>query len=496
MNPYFAIYKPERGPYSGGFEQLLRQEKTIYRVSAERSDAAVTCFESVFPQWAYEYVRQGGIALVSGADSRTFDFDAGYLCKAGIEWIDLSFCNAGRARISSGISVFAGQGKGELTLHEFRTIKGKHRPGFYPVYLYKSYGKGSIIYSGISLSEILTYEGSTLRNTSEALDFDERISSVDKQKVGRALKTVLMEAMHEAGYPYVSLWYFPDGVKSVFAYSIDGDGLLSQGVEDLIEVSQKTDTKFLFYINKQLCEDDPDLKEKLRRISETNLIASHAALHNAHDSYEDNIRDIEEHEEWMKSLGIPFEKSFASPRGMYCQNLGRALKDKGFRHSRDFGYAIDDYPYYPMNDGKQEVPLQIPCDGFNVCRWMLRNEELGLDKPSGEQILNTYKLLIDKKLKQDLPLLFFCHPQYFGLYAKEIYPQMVDYARSKGALITDYISYGDFWIERDGCEYDLSFVDGKMQVELLNKDPRVRLCVDGKICDPETVHLSIDLQDE
>ena len=32
MNPYFAIYKPERGSYSGGFEQLLRQEKTIYKV--------------------------------------------------------------------------------------------------------------------------------------------------------------------------------------------------------------------------------------------------------------------------------------------------------------------------------------------------------------------------------------------------------------------------------------------------------------------------------
>ena len=367
---------------------------------------------------------------------------------------------------------------------------------FYPVFLYKAFGKGKIIYSGVPLSEIMTYEGSTLRNTSEALDFDERISSVDKQKVGRALRSVLIEAMHEAGYPYVTLWYFPDGARSVFAYSIDGDGLLTKGIDDLIEVSKKTDTKFLFYINKQLCKDDPDLISKLKKISETNLIASHAALHNAHDSYEDNIRDIEEHEEWMNSLGIPFEKSFASPRGMYCQNLGRALKDKGFRHSRDFGYAIDDYPYYPMNNGKQEVPLQIPCDGFNVCRWMLKNEELGLDMPTGKQILDTYRLLIDKKLEQNLPLLFFCHPQYFGLYAKEIYPEMVEYVRSKEVLITDYISYGDFWIERDSCTYDLTFEDGKMQVELLNKNPSLRLCVDGKICDPEATHISIDLLKE
>lgn len=135
MKPCFAIYRPEKGPYSGGFEQLLRQEKTIYEVSAEETDAAVTCFEGVFPKWAYEYVEQGGIALVSGADSRTFEFDAGYLCKAGIEWIDLSFCGAGKARISTGVAVFAGQGKGKLTLHEFRSIKGNHRPGFLPCLL-------------------------------------------------------------------------------------------------------------------------------------------------------------------------------------------------------------------------------------------------------------------------------------------------------------------------------------------------------------------------
>ena len=180
--PYFAVYKDEKAGYSGGFEQLLRQEKTLYVVSVDRTDAPVVCFENVFPDWAYGYVKEGGIAVVSGAGKHTFSFDAGFLCRAAVEWIDLSFCDMGMARICSSISVFSGEGKGELTLHESRSIKNGLRPGFYPVFLYKEYGKGMIMYTGVPMAEILTYEGSVLRKTCELLDFDERISSVDKQK--------------------------------------------------------------------------------------------------------------------------------------------------------------------------------------------------------------------------------------------------------------------------------------------------------------------------
>ena len=483
MRPAFSIYKPDNYSYSGGFEQLLRQEKTLYTVSDHREDLPVTCFEKDFPDWAYEYVEDGGIAIVSGADKNTFTFDSNFLCKANVEYIDLSEFNQGKARICSMISVFGGAGKGELTLHENRNIKNNRRPGFYPVFLYKKLGKGTIIYTGVPMSELLTCEGSDLRKTSDVLDFDERIASIDKQKIASALRVILKEAMNMAGYPYLSLWYYPDGAKNIFAYSIDGDGLLTEGVNNLIEVSKQTDTKFVFYINKELCGSDPELKEKLIRISENNILASHGAVHNAHDSYEDNIKDISEHEEWMNSVGVPFVKSYASPRGMYCQNLGIALKDSGFRHSRDFGYAIDDYPYYPLNEGVDEVPLQIPCDGFNVCRWMTKNEDLGLPMPTAEEIIGSYKKQIDLKIERKLPLLFFCHPQYFGLYSKEVYPEIVSYALSKGAITTDYVSYGDFWISRDECEYDAQYSDGKLEIRKEKWSDEMRICVDGVIQD-------------
>ncbi|MBQ6334302.1 MAG: hypothetical protein IJI46_04455 [Erysipelotrichaceae bacterium] len=481
MRPAFLVYQSEDN--TGGFEQLLRQQKTLYVLSDHREYLPVACFEKDFPDWAYDFVEDGGIAVVSGATRKTFSFDAGFKCKAGIEYIDLSVFNMGKARIRSTVSVFSGSGKGEFTLHENRSIKDNRRPGFYPVFLYKKYGKGTIIYSGIPLTEILTYEGSDLRKTSDVLDYDERVSSIDKAKVGRALRDILREAMNLSGHPYLSLYYYPDGAKSIFAYSIDGDGLLTRGVNDLIEVSEKTNTKLVFYINKQLCENEDQLEDKLSRISKHNIIASHGAIHNGKDSYEENVEDLVLFDTWMKSLGFEYVKSYAAPRGMYCLELGRALKDMGYVHSRDFGYAIDDHPYFPYCEGVQEGPLQIPCDGFNVCRLMGIREEEGKDAPSAEEILEAYKKQIDLKLERDQPLLFFCHPQYFGLYAKEVYPKLIEYVSAKGVLLSDYVSYGDFWLRRDKCEYDAEYENGDLKIIKNKWSKEMRICINGQIAE-------------
>lgn len=480
MRPAFSIYKGN-GPCSGGFEQLLRQEKTLYELRDGRSDLPVTCFEGVFPDWAYAYVEEGGVAVVSSARKDTFKFDSGFACRASVEYIDLSEYDMGKARICSSISVFKGSGKGELTLHENRSIKNNRKPGFYPVFLYKKLGKGTVIYTGVPVSELLTCEGSDLRQTNDVFDFDERIASIDKAKIKAALREILKEAMHMAGMPYLSLAYYPDGAKNIFAYSIDGDGLLSEGVDALLEVSKQTDTKLVFYINKELCETDPQLKEKLMKISERDIVASHGGIHNGKDGYEENISDLEAFDDWMAELGVGFTRSYAAPRGMYCQDLGKALRDKGYRHSRDFGYAVDDHPYFPYCEGVQESVLQIPCDGFNICRWMLKDQDEGLPMPKAEEIIDSYRKLIDLKMRRDQPLLFFCHPQYFGLYAREVYPQIVAYAREKGAVTSDYVAYGDFWIERDLCEYDADLKDHKLIVEKEKWSDAVRLCIDGKI---------------
>ena len=479
MRPAFLIYRKSGLPYSGGFEQLLRQEKTLYEIGEERSDLPVTCFEGVFPDWAYDYVKDGGIAFVSGAGGNTFSFDSGFKCRANVEHVDLSDLGQGKTRICSMICVFAGAGKGEVTLHENRSIKDGLRPGFYPVFLYKKLGKGTIIYTGVDFSSLLTCEGDDLRNTSDVLDFDERISSIDKAGVSAALRNILKEAMNMAGLPYLSLAYYPDGARNVFAYSIDGDGLLTKGVEDLIAVSKKTDTKFVFYINWQLCHDDPDIYNKLKKIEENNIVASHGYIHNGKDGYDENKKDLEKFDAWMKDLGVEYVKSYAAPRGMYCADLGKALKDMGYRHSRDFGFAVDDHPYFPYREGVQEAPLQIPCDGFNVCRWMLKNKEQSLPMPSAEEILTAYIRLIDRKLELDRPLLFFCHPQYFGLYAAAVYPKMVDYVKSKGVMLTDYVSYGDFWIRRDACSYDAKWEDGKLDIVKDDWSDDVVLYIDG-----------------
>lgn len=477
MKPKCRVVRTEYS--SGGFEQILRQEKTVYEVSTqEGSDAAVTCFEEFFPDWGYDYVKQGGIALVSGARKQTFSFDSGFVCRAGIEYADLSFCGEGQARVLTTVSVFAGEGIGSFTLHEKRPIWDKEYPGFYPLFLCKKLGKGEIWYTGLPMAALLTCEGTTLRRTNSAYDFDERIVSIDKQKISTALKSILKTCFKRAGVPYCSISAFPKGYRSVFAYRIDADGLLSEGVNQLNRCAQMTDTKFTFCISKSYCETDPDAAAKLRETAKYNRIVSHAGKHNALDTVEENLQDACAFEEWMASMGILFEKQFAPPRGMYCANLGRALQAKGYRHTTDFGLSVDDFPFFPMIEGEQVGPLLIPVDGYNVCRLIKKHEEEGKKPATPEEVLQHYIRLTDEKLSKGLPLLFFCHPQFFGLIAEAVYPKLVEYVRERNVYLTDCVEYGDFWLRRDSVDYGIEECEEGWKITGALPEEFV-LCVDG-----------------
>ena len=52
MRPSFAVYRQRDQEYSGGFEQLLRREKTLYSVCDRETEDPVICFENIFPSWA------------------------------------------------------------------------------------------------------------------------------------------------------------------------------------------------------------------------------------------------------------------------------------------------------------------------------------------------------------------------------------------------------------------------------------------------------------
>ena len=454
----------ENRKMSGGFLQFLRQEKTPFVMTKERGDFPVFFFEEDFPDWGLDYVTAGGVAFVSSADKHTFDFESGYLTKANLEYADFSFCGEGKARIVSLVSIFEGEGIGKLTTHENRAIRDNRYPGFYPVIIKKEIGKGTLFYTGIPMAEILTAEGSTLRNTTDLFDFDERIVSTDKEKIESALRHIIRLCFKTANLPYVRLGYYPDGAENIFAYRIDGDGMSEPGTSDLIEAAKIADCPFTVYMSGEHNVGNELYIENMKRTAEGNEIACHNYIHNAMDSLEENLESLDKFDEWMESIGLPFERVFCAPRGMYGVNMAKALSLRGYRHSSDFGFKNGGLPFYPYLDGEQIGPLQVPVDGFNICRLWVSCRERGVERTSAEEILKLYKISMDDKLKKGIPLIYFCHPNYFGEISLDIYPDMVEYARANGAVPTTMTIYGDFWIKRDAVEYSAEYTGGEVRI--------------------------------
>ena len=463
---------------SGGFLQFLRQEKTPFFQTEQRPDCPVCLFEREFPDWGYDYVESGGVAFVCGADKHTFAFDSGYLTRASLEFADFSFCGQGNARVLALAGIFEGRGVGLLTTHENRaSIRGRH-PARYPVLLEKKLGAGALFYTGLPLTALLTAEGSTLRRTSDLSDFDERIASVDKDKLEAALRWILRRCFRAAGAPYVHLWYYPDGARNVFAYRLDGDGMAEPGTQNLMRAAKEARCPFTLYVSGEFCAGNREEERKIAEFGQYNEIGCHNFVHDAMDSLQENLDSLERFERWMEEIGVPFQRVFASPRGMYGVNMARALTARGYRHSSDFSLKAGGFPFYPVLDGEPFGPLQIPVDAFNVCRLWVQCGELGREKAGAEEILSRYQALADQKLSQGTPLLFFCHPQYFGAVAPQVYPRLVEYVRARGARTTTLTRYGDFWAERDGVRFEAALEKGCLRVTG-NFPESVRLRVEG-----------------
>lgn len=458
----------DTGRESGGITQLLRQEKTPFEVVEGPSDCPVVLFEGCFPDWAYRFMENGGVAVVLGAGRSTFNFDSGFVAPAAVEHLDLSFCGQGRARIASMVNLFRGEGLGSMTMHENRVIHFDMYPGFFPVFLWRAHGRGGVFYTGVPMSALLTAAGDTLRRVNDLTELTERVSSIDKPQLEGCLRRVLSLAFQKAGLPYLRLWYYPDDAPSVFAFRIDGDGMEPDGMDALIDSSREAGVPYTLYISESSAREKPVYIESLRRAAsmpDVFELGSHAGLHNLYDSYEDNLQNLLSMERWMEDIGVAFDRVFCAPRGMYNPNLGRALSALGYRHSSDFGLSYGGLPFHPYLEGEQVGPVQVPVDGFNVARLTTFCGERNIPMHSAADILDYYLQAARQKISRGTPVIFFCHPHAYGRLSREIFPPLAAEVRQWGVAPTTMTRYGDFWLRRDAVRYTAELRGGELVIE-------------------------------
>lgn len=454
-------------PTSGGWLQLCQQEGVPHRRTTN-PDAPVLLFERELPEWFDDYVRQGGVAVVSEASPCNALFEPQWRGQAVVQQVAFPELGFDRVLAPSIVDLYAGPGGGELRVHDRRITKGGVRNGRYPIVLQADLGQGVCLYSGLPLTRLLTTEGDTLRRFSLLSDVTERIVAVDKHKIGRILIHMLRTAFQRRGLPYVHTWYYPGGAPSVFAFRIDVDNTFGANTTTIAEVASDIRLPIGFYVNKSLCEGQV---QYLRGIGAPHEIGNHADVHNLFDTIEANVVNVESCRAWLEQQGLQPGRWFVAPRGMWNGQLGLALERLDYEYSSDFGLAFDDLPFFPRSRDRHLSVLQIPIHPYSVERATAYAQEAGLAEPDASNVLSYFLTTARHHLTNNLPIFFYSHPQHFGPMASEVLPELVAEIRHIGVPITTLSRFGNWWRKRAEVVLQVDFDPSRQRLSIAGERP-------------------------
>lgn len=448
-----GIYRSD-GETSPGWERVCEREKLPYRIVNE-PEGPLTLIEGAAPEGFGEYLRGGGVAIVTGARPDQLPFSVDDRGTARITRARFPLEGMREVRIPALVRLFRGPGWGEFRQHEKRITKHGISNDRFPLVLRREVGDGVCYFSGVPLTRLLTVMGDTLRPFGPFTEVTERICGVDKALIARILVWSLRRGFRDAGVPYPHLWYFPGGAEGVFMFRVDVDGVYGDHLHRLSEVGRRIDLPLSVFLNKQMSSSEQD---RLKQIDPIHEIGNHADVHNLFDSVKNNRENIRRAEDWIRELGLSTEGGFVAPRGMWNQALGEALEREGYEYSGDFSLQFHGFPYFPRIQGSRSSVLQIPPHPYSVERAVIHHEQHGKPPPRAEDVLNHFLDHADYAFRNRLPVVLYSHPEHFGPIAPEVLPGLKEEIRGWGARIATHREYSDWWKKRDGvslsCEYD------------------------------------------
>jgi len=461
---------------SDGWMIVCEQEKIPHKLT-NKPDCPVIVCDVVTPDWFPEFMEDGGVGVVTGCYPSTLPFDTRYVADASIEFIDLVELDSSNTRVACNAKIFNGKGLGKFFIHENRETKGGIIQDQFPVFIYQSYGRGGCWYSGLPLTKLLTVMGDTLRNNEFTGEYTERIVSIDRHNIIRALRNILIRSFNMRDLPYVHLWYYPNDYDSVFTFRVDVDGVFGENLINLSSAALSNDLKLTFFLNKNLCKHDEEL---ILKIDDRHEIGNHADIHNLYTDYTSNYENIDNCKQWIDQLGINSGLWFAAPRGMWNYQLHQALDDLGYLYTSDFGCAIAGYPYYPYVFGNRSRTLQIPVNPFSAERasiWMLEkyNKEL-----TPEFVAKSFSRIINDCYHQNYPIILYSHPEVIGTMANYVFGELNKDLKNLNVWKTTVTEFAKWWSHRDNYEYEIDY-DQKTKEIIMTGN------LDSKICIKEVI---------
>jgi hypothetical protein len=182
-----------------------------------------------------------------------------------------------------------------------------------------------------------------------------------------------------------------------------------------------------------------------------------------HKTYEDEFRN---HENILKArhrfrdvkLGAD---GYAAPFGSWNANLAKVVKEFRFLYSSEFSWDYDNFPSEPWIDAKTRGILQVPVHPISI--GTLRRQGY-----STEDMIDYFKRVIEEKISNSEPLMFYHHPKDRH---HEVLESIMSRAEAARAHVMTMGEYATWWRGRSSEGVQIRLKDNVLVADT-NTTPR------------------------
>ncbi len=277
----------------------------------------------------------------------------------------------------------------------------------------------------------------------------ERGSAVCKSGIRRIIQTALEFLFHQRNLPFIHLWPFPDGAKTIFGFRVDTDFGTREEVENLYDICKKNAIRASWFIETKSQAEWIDYYRKM----EGQEIGYHCYRHRVFPNYRANSADFQKGLAILKSAQIE-AKGYAAPYGEWHPILDEVIREYGFRYSSEFAINYDDLPFYPFASDSFSSVLQIPIHPISASRlhWARHTEK---------QKRQYYLRVMDEKLALQEPVFLYHHP---GQRRLKLFDTIFQEVKTRKIPNLTLGEYADWWQKRSAIDWQAEFIDGSVKI--------------------------------
>jgi hypothetical protein len=444
-----------------GFISILRQHGIPFQeitddtlIEYERFPIISICtHENISQEKLLAYVRSGGIVIIS---SRIY--------------AEIFNCSLHKDKVSFQIfdsHIFEGIGLVDFNTNFSLAADTKITyPNFMNSIGIREHGKGMMCVLPFDLIELLS-DSQKIRKKFYAERKElpsEIVSKVSKGKISLLIFRTLVYLFNVRGLPFVHEWYYPDGVKNLFAFRIDTDFCNERDAQRMHEIFIKYKINATWFV-------DTKSKSMLAGFYahlQNQEIGLHCDTHTIFDDYQKDFDNVKEGLNKLHEIGLGIN-GFAAPFGEWSPELDKILNELSFKYSSDFVFDYDDFPTYSILENKFSQVLQIPIHPVSIGR--LRRSHF-----SDEEMIDYYLRVIQRKINENQPIILYHHPHHQRWGVLET---IFDYVNDQEIWKPTFFEFYQWWNERLTNQIEADFKEGILNIQCKNKRIHVRVIHDN-----------------